>query len=343
MALNNVLHQLKIDETRKKFDYFDYWCDWLSLSYEKPIDYLENILFWVDYDNSNFWTVDFNWYEFTYIKSRVEIWSSLKFVYVYNWVAIPIMQYVKFNSHTRQISRKNCKISVYWSYYRLEQIWEFYSWFIHWFIKWFSLEDPRILRYDMRFDYFSESKLIDVPTINDVCWYLHTQSTTIEWKEWNKLIDWSIWNWETWRYKVRYYDKKIDTDKKNKWVLYSDFMKYKSVHRLEIEFLRQFTRVYTLSNIWALEDKIMWCLNLKDNNWSIATGMFYKYDSSKEINSENYWRFFDRYLSATRKLLKAWYNPYKLIEEAIVWEYWRDKAIWLIEDFINQSLSYERN
>jgi len=340
---NNVLSQLKIDKNRENFDFFDYWCDYLCLSYSQPVEYFENLLFWVDFDNSNFWNVEFNWYEFTYFKTSISLWYAINFMYVYNWTSVPIMQYVKFNSNTRRITWKNAKIAIYWSYYRLEQIWEFWAGFLHWQIKSFSSEDPRILRYDMRFDYFSLKNSIAIPEIPEICWYLHTQSTTIEWREWNKLIDWSVWNWETWRYKIRYYDKKIDTDKKQKRVLYSDFMKYKSVHRLEIEFLRQFTRVYSLSTIVDLEAKIMWVLNLTENARNSRSSMFYRYDSSKEINSENYWKFFDRYISATKKLIRAWYNPYKLIEESIVWECWKDVALWMVEDFINSSMTYARN
>lgn len=338
---NTVLWQLRVEKNRQSFDYFDYWCDYLILSFKDRLDYFDDLLFWVDTDNSNFWIINEIWYEITYSKRLTPLWYGLDFSYSYNWVSIPIMQYVKFNSYTKINTKKNWKISIYWSYFRLEEIWEFYDRFLLKFIKKYSKEDPIITRYDMRFDYFSLNNYVNIPSINDICWYVHSKSLIQEWKEWNKLIDWSVWNSETWRYRVRYYDKKIDTDKKNKRVLYSDFMKYKSVHRLEIEFLRSFTRWYTLSNIVDLENKIFGVLWLEWKTWDCS--QFYQYDSSKEINDENRWWYFNRYITATKKLIKAWYNPYQLIEEAIIWEFGKDKSLWLLEDFINQSLSYERH
>ena len=337
---NTVLWQLRVEKNREWFDCFDFWCDYLTLSYIKSVDFLDEILFGVDFDNSNFWIKTFVWYDFTYTKFSTWIWYALNFTYSYNGVSIPIMQYVKFNDHAKHTTWKSAKISIYWSYFRLEQIWVFRENYIIDLLKTFSDEDPRIMRYDLRFDYFSLDRNVQIPDVSEICWYIHHQSTIQKWYNWDwNLIDWCVWNPNTWRYKIRYYDKKIDTDKKNKWVLYSDFVKYSSVHRLEIEFLRSFTRLYSLWSVHDLEKKIWSVLNLDWQSW--AWRMFYKYDSSKEITTENRWRFFERYINLTKKLIKAWYNPYNLIEESIIWEYWKDKALWILEDFINNSSVYE--
>ena len=332
----SVLNSINIRWILDSFDRIDLWCDYLSVNYKDSVEKLDWLLFWIDTDNSNFAVYDFNDKEFTYVKTPTSIGWALTFNYVYNWVSFPLLQYVKFNKQTRLLVWKSWKINVYWSYYRLEEIGEFRKWYIIDLIKDFSDEDPRISRYDYRVDYFSVDNVIDVPEINQVLDYLSPQSSTIKYFEWDKLIDWSVWKSDTWRYKIRYYDKKIDTDKKNKWILYSDFVKYKSVHRFEFEFLTAFCRFFKLSQIHDLEWKIIDVLKI--SNHMFQDSLFYTYDSDCEITDDNAWKFIQRYINLSKKLLKAWYSPYQLIEEAIIWTYWKDVAIWLLEDFINKSL-----
>lgn len=336
----SVLSSVNIRSLIDKFDTIDYWCDYLSFSYYYPVAFLDKILFWIDNDNSNFACYSYQEKDFTYVKTVVTNWLALTFTYSYNWISYPLFQYVKFNNSTRAMVKKWWKINFYWSYFRLVEIWEFDSMFIYWLLKSFSNEDPNITRYDFRIDYFSTENDVEIPEINTICEYVSPQSTVRNWFIGNKLIDWSVWNSDTWRYVIRYYDKKIDTDKKNKRALYTDFVKYRSVHRLEFEFLSAFTKWFTLKTLANLEWKILCLLNLdqRDKSSRFEWKLFYSYDSSCEITPENAWKFIDRYINLSKKLLKAWYSPYQLIEEAIIWTYWNDVALWLLEDFLNKSL-----
>lgn len=331
----SVLNSLKIKENIKNFDKIDFGCDWLTLSYTKSVDFFDNLLFWVDTDNSSFWTVEIDNHVFTYNKIVSQNWFWLTFICDYNWIATPLFQYVRFNKDTRKLFHKSAKITIYWSYFRLESIWEFtYHWITN-FIWNLSQEDPDITRFDYRVDYFSLNKLIPIPSIESICWYVHSKSTTIEWKQWNNLVDWSVWNSKTWRYKVRYYDKKIDTNNKNKRFLYTDFLDYKSVHRLEIEFWRSFCRWFSLSMLNELEFKIIQVLGI---DWKIYdSSIFYQYNSEFEITLDNANRFIDRFVNLSNKLYKAWFNPYLLIEEMIDNYYWHDFSKWLLDDFISKS------
>ena len=124
-----VLNSLKIKENFKSFDKIDFWCDYLILSYTKSVQFFDELLYWIDSDNSNFWTIEIDNHTFTYNKQITPNWFWITFICDYNWVPTPIFQYVKFNQNTRILFHKSAKISIYWSYFRLESIGEFtYHW-----------------------------------------------------------------------------------------------------------------------------------------------------------------------------------------------------------------------
>lgn len=330
-----VLNSLHIKENLVNFNKIDFGCDYLTLSYRKPVTKLDELLFWVDSDNSNFWVVEIDWKSVSYNKIPTQNWFALTFVWEYNWVPTPLFQYVHFNRNTRQLFWKSAKICVYWSYFRLECIWEYSYHSLFNYIESLSEEDPDITRFDFRIDYFSKEKEVKIPKVNDILWYIHSQSDVILWKSWWKLVDRRVWNPDSWKYVIRYYDKKIDTNKKNKRFLYTDFLDYKSVHRLEIQFMRSFCRWYTLSQYNELERKILGVLNI---DWHIYDkSVFYQYNSESEITLENAWRFIQRFMNQWKKLMKAWYNPFSIIEELMIKTYWPDVTKWLIDDFISKS------
>lgn len=335
----SVLNSIRIYENLSKFNNIDFWCDYLRLSYTHWILKFDELLFWVDSDNSNFWTLEICDHVFTYTKMLTPNWFALTFLTEFNWVVVPIFQYVHFNKQSTLLFWKSAKLDVYGAYFRLESIGEFGFHSLFHYIQWLSVENPEITRFDYRVDYFSRDKFIDVPLPEDILWYIHSKSSRTEWKKWNDLVDWHIWNSETWRYAIRYYDKKIDTNKKDKWFLYTDFLDYKSVHRLEIEFWRAFCREYSLSDISFLEDKIIWVLGI---NWMIYDkSIFYQYSSDSEITLENAWNYIKRFQNLSSKLFKSWYNPLRIIEQQIIWQYWIDVARGLIDDFLQHSLKNE--
>ena len=332
----SVLNSIKIYENFVNFDKIDFWCDYLRLSFTNPIPKFDELLFWIDSDNSNFWIVSIDNHNITYNKTITSNGFALTFITEYNWISIPLFQYVKFNKDTRKLFHKSAKLDFYGSYFRLEAIWEFSNHALINYIKSVSFEDPDITRYDYRIDYFSIAREVSIPSPDKICWYIHKKSNLVEWKSWWKLTDWLVWNSQTWKYAIRYYDKKLDTNKKNKWFLYTDFLDYKSVHRLEFEFWRAFCREFSLSHIDDLEWKILAVLGLEGK--ILERSIFYQYDSTSEITLENAWNFIKRFQNLWEKLYKAWYNPLKIIEQNLVSKYWIEVTRWLIDDFLNSTL-----
>lgn len=334
-----VLNSIKIKENLKNFDKIDFGCDFLTLSYTDSIHYFNELMFWIDNDNSNFWVLNICWHSFSYNRLVTWNWIWLTFIVDYNWIPTPIFQYVKFDKHNRELLWKSAKITIYGAYFRLQAIWEFdYKELLN-YIKSISWEDPVITRYDFRIDYFSFNKEVCTPWITDILWYIHSQSNIVTWKQWWKLIDWRVWSPNSWKYIIRYYDKKIDTNKKDKRFLYTDYLDYKSVHRLEIEFGRNFCREYSLSDLSWLERKVINVLWLGSTIFD--SNLFYQYNSNSEITLDNATNFIKRYNNLSDKLFKAWYSPFGLVESFLCAKYWKDVVKWLIDDFINKSLVYD--
>lgn len=319
---NNCLGSFPLEEYSKLFNQVWFGCDYMRLCFNQDIEKFDSWLDNLDFDNSNIWYYDFWDITINYQKIKVSLWVALHFSVSYSWVAVPVFQYVKFNKQTRDLIWYSGKFDVYSSYYRLLELWFFSKNYVTYFIRAFSLEDPFITRYDFRIDFFNNYRHVDIPTPESLI-DVHVQSKLEVFKQGWIITNWSVWSKESWRYLMRLYNKKLDTNKKWKWILFSDYLCFESVHRLEYQFESAFCRWFHLSDLIKLEDKIYTSLNLHNN---FEGCLFYKYDSSKEINSYNKWSHIQRFKNQTNKFVKAWYNPFILMYDTIVSLYGLDSA-----------------
>lgn len=334
---NNSLGSFPLEEYSKLFNQIWFGCDYLRLCFFNSIDKFEYWLDNLDFDNSNIWYYNFWDIDLTYQKIKVSLWSALHFSVSYSWVSVPVFQYVRFNKQTSDITWYIGKFDVYSSYYRLQELWFFTKNYFWNFIRALTNEDPSITRYDFRIDFFNNFVRVDIPTPESLL-SIHVQSKVEVFKQWKELTNWSVWSKDSGRYLIRLYNKKLDTNKKWKWILFSDYLCYESVHRLEYQFESSFCRWFRLSDLIKLEDKIYTSLNLHNN---FEGCLFYKYDFSKEINAYNKWSHIQRFRNQADKFVKAWYNPFTLMYDTIVDLYGLSNAEDLFTDFL-QSYNFQR-
>lgn len=335
---NNTLSSFDIQKYSESFDQIWFWCDYFRLVYSNPIDKFEYYFNLLDYDNSNFWFVEYWWFTLTYQKIPTSIWSWLTFSIEYSWVSVPIFQFVRFNKQTKEMLWYYWKIDIYSAFYRLVDLWYLKKYFVHEYLISLSWENPLITRYDFRIDYFNKYWDVFIPLPEDVL-SVSTQSRVEVHKRWWLITNRWVWSKKSWKYYIRLYDKKIDTDSKWKWILYTDYLCYSSVHRFEIQFQSAFCRWFHLSDLIKLEDKIyttLWLSTLYD--WI----QFYTYDSSKEINEYNKWSHIQRFNNQTKKFVNAWYNPFVLMYDTIVNLYGVEFAEDSFTDFL-QSYDFKFN
>lgn len=329
---NNPLWSFDILWYAENFHQVWFWCDYLRFCYKNSIERFDYLLEQIDFDNSNFWVYHVLWFDLSYQKIRASNWIALNFSVSYSWVSIPIFQYLKFNKETSELIWYYWKFDVYSSYFRLLELNYFSRRFVESWLISLTSENPVITRYDFRIDYFNFQRLISVPS-PESCLTLSPQSRSTVYRSWWIITDWSVWSKNTWRYLIRLYDKKIDTDKKWKWILFSDYLCFESVHRLEYQFESSFCRGFHLSDLTRLEDKIYTTLWIHDNfDWLT----FYSYDSTKEINDYNKGRHIQRFQNQTKKFVEAWYNPFVLMYDTIVKVYGIEDAEDLFTEFLKQ-------
>lgn len=352
----SILNQLSIDKYIKKFDKFWYGCDYLRCNYKNSVEFVENYSFLLDTDNSNFATIDIWDISFTIIKWYTPNWLRLDFSCSFNDVVVPCFQFVKFNESSSYIFKSYWKLDFYGSMFRLLDIWFFEPRIFKDVIDLFGSENPNITRFDFKIDFFKYFEDVEIPRVKWFFHYLHSKSKFIEYYEdwWDVLTDWTLWKSpdkeDNWRYNIRYYNKLIDTNKKNKCFLYQDYFNYKSVHRLEIEFLRNFLKWYKFTDFyeWYIHYKIIWVLWINKSLYS--WNLFYQYDRDYRITDKNKITYLKKFSSSVVRLSKNWINPliesyksmFKDLEESVL-----QKQVFDFLDFIGSDrqqyrLLYER-
>ena len=329
----SVLTSLKIIDYIDEFDKRWSWCDWLRLSYKNSSDFIEDKICLFDIDNSNFWSIDFKWIDFTIQKIPCVLWIALTFSCSYNDVSVPCFQFVKFNENSRFITNSYWKLDFYWSFFRLIDMWFFEKSIFIDIINKIWEENPKVTRFDYRLDFFSYTTR-KIPSIDSFLWYIHIQSKTQEMKSWWELTNWYVWSKKNWRYAIRYYDKLLDTDSKQKVFLYQDYYLYNSVHRLEFEFQRNFLRWYTFWDFydWVIQEKIdsiLW-ISIDKYNWSI----FYQYQDNFVITDKNRSSYLKRYSTSSVRLAKNKINPLIQTYKALFYALEEDEFERNIEDFL---------
>lgn len=332
---NSSLGSFPILKWADNFTEVWFWCDYLRLCFHEDIEKFRYYIELLDFDNSNTWFFNFWWVDYTYYKEKTPIWISLKFLVSYSWVSIPVYEWLCFDKNTRDFTWYYWKFDVYGAYFRLVELQYFKKLDFAKFIKNFSKDDPNITRYDFRIDYFNKFNYISIPEPKNII-KIHSQSKVdIHYMNFTPT-NWGVWSKNTWRYYLRYYDKKLDTNSKWKWILYSDYLCYESVHRLEYQLESAYCRWFKLSNLIKLEDKIYTSLKIdKLFNWC----NFYSYDVSKEINSYNKWRHIQRFRNQVNKFVNAWYNSFQLLYDSLVDLYGTDWAELQFQEFLDKYFS----
>lgn len=152
-------------------------------------------------------------------------------------------------------------------------------------------------------------KNFKVPEIEDFVKYIHTQSKTQEFRNWGVLTNWLVWTKTNWRYAIRYYDKLLDSDSKEKVFLYQDYFIYNSVHRLEFEFQPNFLIGYHFYDFydWIIEQRINIILWLWEKLFNGP--LFYQYQEDYIIQDKDKSKYLRRYSTMSLKLSKNWINP----------------------------------
>lgn len=337
-----VLESIKIKDIAKKFDRIWTGCDYLRLSYKDKSDLVEYYIENLDTDNSNFATDTICWIDFTVQKWYCLIWTTLTYSCSYNDISVPCFQFVKFDEKTSYHFKGYWKLDFYWSFFRLLDIWFFDKSIFIKIKNLFSEDNPKVTRFDYRIDFFSYSEK-KVPSAVDILWYIHTQSNCIDYKKWTVITDWICWSKKNWRYAIRYYDKLEDTNKKTKVFLYQDYYKFKSVHRLEFEFQRNFLRGFTFYDFfdWLIENKIEGVLRINDKlfKWT----MFYEYEEDFRITDKNRVPYLKRYSTMTKRLAKNGINPLIECYRTIFYELEEEELLNNLNDFLDFVWSDKRS
>lgn len=303
-----VLQNLNIINTIRKFDKWGAWCDYLRLCYKNESDFIEESIDLVDTDNSNFFTREVWGQCFTIQKWFCTLGVSLTFFISYNDIVVPVAQFVKYNENASFLFNCYWKFDFYGSFFRLVDMWYLEKSLFLLLKVLISEENPKITRYDYRLDFFS-MKNIKVPEIKEFVKYVHTQSKTDEHREGMELTNWIVGSKNNWRYAIRYYDKLLDTDKKEKVFLYQDYFMYNTVHRLEFEFQPNFLKWYTFYDFydWVIEQRINIILGLSEKMfWG---PLFYQYVEDYRIKEKDKSRYLKRYSSSSIRLAKNGINP----------------------------------
>lgn len=330
----SVLTNLNIVKTIHKFDKWWSGCDYLRLCYKNESEFIEDSINFVDSDNSNFFTREI-WGEiFTIQKWFCTLGVSLTFSISYNDISTPVAQFVKYNDHNSWLFKSYWKFDFYWSLFRLIDIWYLQKSIILLLKVLISEEDPIVTRYDYRLDFFSMKKF-KIPEIEEFAKYLHTQSNTDEHRVWNELTNRLIWSKTSWKYAIRYYDKLLDTDKKEKVFLYQDYFIYNSVHRLEFEFQANFLKWYKFYDFydWVIEQRIEIILWLSEKLFNGA--LYYQYQSDYTIQDKDKARYLKRYSTSSVRLAKNWINPLIQCYKSLFYELQEEELLKYTTEFLD--------
>lgn len=272
-----------------------------------------NRAFSLDSDNSNFCYV---WDKYRILKTRA--WKDSVFLVdmIVDCVSIPILNIVLFWKNKFCNQKSLWKFTMYWSFFRLWEKWRCN--FVDVFQElWFDLLLLNELKVDKRIDIAFDvyglknilniEKIIDKKNLNltkfdwkrDYCDYKGTFATSGIWYWYDKrgLKDRTMF--------LRIYDKILDTEKKEKYLLYWDYVEYqkatwKKIYRVEFELWDRFC---VLNNEWlidflnGLENGTDWdtmkrvkqylCLSERDENVRFSkkseTTIFSSYSESMKI------------------------------------------------------------
>ena len=261
-----------------RYDWYLNWDDLLRLKLDKENELLSTVLENTKTENSNYQVVEFSDVDITFVRKQTTTGFGITWSVSYQSKSIPIIYYEEYLEPQKEMTKAFWKVTLYGAYFRLKELNFFNLWvknreslfwsFSNWFKK--NFDECYITRLDYKIDFFKKDEKINIFTIDDI--KTKRKDTPIKkFEKWDKLESWSVWSRESKRYLVRWYDKIEDINKKNKLILYWDYFDYKTVHRLEFEFLNHFNKdaktweKYKLKDINKLHIKIKKFLDINNN------------------------------------------------------------------------------
>lgn len=306
-------------------------CDYLRLSFYDTIYEYEKILGKINCTNSSEYYDEDTGYHYSRIK--FDIGEGLIIHKSYLDVPIRIGMYCRYSDHLKHITGFSAKFDIYGSGLRLMEIGGLPDTYIDDIVSsscssknWLP-QDPMITRYDYKLDLmyktykvfptpermFSKLRLDTPIQLNQEA--QRTQKVQL-YKMWlYRLSGWGVGSKSNKRYYIRMYDKKLDTNKKGKEVMYGDYDTYTSVYRYEVQFGSKFCMPFRYSEIDWLYQKIqsfMWW------EYIFEWVMFYKYDEKKMRQSSKYRaRQFSQFGWRGETIMNIGYNPYIVLFEEL--------------------------
>ena len=309
---------INYDLYHKKCDSIDMWVDYLRLTYNGAYNdfHIYNYLVcrdsewyvwelnldsdnydnysWIDKDNSNFAYISISNEMLSAVSVRVKGgWDGIVFSCSYNGYSVPLFLYRDF--HNYHI------FDFYGSCFRLIEIEYLDKDFIYSVLKFFGFSDRssmNISRIDYRLDFFMNTNC-KVYHYNDLLKHNINTSNCREWKVWNTLTNWQVWDKDSKLVVFRLYDKLLDSRKKSKEFLYFDYFRYENVHRLEFECGIRFCKDYTFDLYDKLLDKINSVFWINNQKW--LGPIFHRYNTNKLLYTR---KEIDRYMSYIKKNIK---------------------------------------
>lgn len=250
------------------------WLDYLRLSLWYRLDISDTLWINIDDDNSNFAIINILDYEITIQKNRIKgLWYGYFWNISYNWISVPIFV-VKYR-------RTKTIIDFYGSLFRLIDLWYFPKDFIDTIRTHLDISDNvSITRIDYRLDYFLKDTLT-ILTPEKLLNHSFSNSKGRDWKKWHKLTNRQVWDKDSKSVVFRLYDKLLDTTEKHKDILYFDYFRFPSVHRLEFECDLKFCKGYNYKDLDKLIDKVHKVFWLDNEKW--IWKILYRYDKNKLV------------------------------------------------------------
>lgn len=286
-----------------------YGPDYLRFNFLRQLPYLDRVLSRLDFDNSNFAYDEEN--DLSYTKLKLSTGPCLMISCYYDNKSIPIGLYNVFENGIKKQVRS--RLDFYGSYFRLEELGFFELGWYKSFIEDLTSEVPSITRVDYCVDLFYQDdrdllkpkKLFPHSLSSDVLYKMHSI------KSWKSLESWAIWSKSSKRNVIRMYDKIADIQAKWKFFLYQDYLNWKSVHRLEIQFGPNFCKYYYLDNM----DEMFWKItNIFQINKNTINGpLFYSYSNKHEINDYTRLYYTKQFTGRAEKFFYSKVNPYLVL------------------------------
>ena len=310
-------------EDTKYIDNYKIWCDYMRVNFKWFHKKFRQILNLIDTDNSNFYVEEYWMLKLSYIKLNLSMGVCLQISLVYNDTARPICLYNEFSQVTVKLSWKEWRLDFYGSLYRLIDIWYVPQDYIEKVIEWVTNQKSISLsRYDVAIDVFFNTKMKIKPYSEfkaNTEFNIWTRYTP--YYKWKNLESWSFGTKDTNLYLIRVYDKIADTKVKWKFSLYSDYLKYPSVHRHEIQFMSRYLKYISRKDAYSQIALTYEKSFFQYVNWNWKNFKFQKYTYTSDaiwLDNQHITRYVKDVCWRLVTLANAGINPYTMVYNALI-------------------------